>query len=98
MFVGRSYDQGSWIRRTTKESLSNNGRNSPAPGQGKLHFCHRYIFFTTGTLSDYKSDEKQDTNLLVPSDSVKPGASTELISQVMVPLVVEVKWTLTMFI
>ncbi|KAG5319825.1 hypothetical protein C0989_000798, partial [Termitomyces sp. Mn162] len=33
MFVGRSYDQGSWIRRTTKESLTNNGRNSPIPVQ-----------------------------------------------------------------
>ncbi|KAG6851405.1 hypothetical protein H0H93_005803 [Arthromyces matolae] len=33
-FVGRSYDQGSWIRRSTKESLvATNGRNSPAPAQ-----------------------------------------------------------------
>ncbi|KAF8640453.1 hypothetical protein AX17_000117 [Amanita inopinata Kibby_2008] len=30
-FVGRSYDQGSWIRRPTKESLIANGRDSPAP-------------------------------------------------------------------
>ncbi|KAG6813245.1 hypothetical protein H0H92_012882 [Tricholoma furcatifolium] len=33
MFVGRSYDQGSWIRRSTKESLVTNGRGSPAPSQ-----------------------------------------------------------------
>ncbi|KAG6874376.1 hypothetical protein C0995_015112 [Termitomyces sp. Mi166 len=33
MFVGRSYDQGSWIRRTTKESLTTNGRKSPVPVQ-----------------------------------------------------------------
>ncbi|KAG6841563.1 hypothetical protein C0991_009598 [Blastosporella zonata] len=64
MFVGRSYDQGSWIRRSTKESLVTNGRSSPAPSQ------------------DVKSDEKQDASTLVPPDSAKPGASTELISQI----------------
>ncbi|KAG5643542.1 hypothetical protein DXG03_000683 [Asterophora parasitica] len=35
IFVGRSFDQGSWIRRTTKESLVTNGRDSPAPRDGK---------------------------------------------------------------
>ncbi|KAG2022683.1 hypothetical protein CC2G_000411 [Coprinopsis cinerea AmutBmut pab1-1] len=30
-FVGRSSDQGSWIRRTTKDNLAANGRNSPRP-------------------------------------------------------------------
>ncbi|KAF5384809.1 hypothetical protein D9615_001099 [Tricholomella constricta] len=34
IFVGRSFDQGSWIRRTTKESLVSNGRDSPAPRDG----------------------------------------------------------------
>jgi hypothetical protein len=29
-FVGRSQDQGSWIRRSAKESLIPNGRDSPA--------------------------------------------------------------------
>ncbi|KNZ76347.1 Protein dopey [Termitomyces sp. J132] len=64
MFVGRSYDQGSWIRRTTKESLTNNGRNSPIPVQ------------------DYKNEERQDVNTLVPSDPAKSGDSTELISKI----------------
>ncbi|KAK0466281.1 Dopey, N-terminal-domain-containing protein [Desarmillaria tabescens] len=31
VYVGRSFDQGSWIRRTTKEALTTNGRESPAP-------------------------------------------------------------------
>lgn len=31
MFVGRSSDQGSWIRRSAKEAIATNGRNSPAP-------------------------------------------------------------------
>ncbi|KAK0500731.1 Dopey, N-terminal-domain-containing protein [Armillaria luteobubalina] len=31
IYVGRSFDQGSWIRRTTKEALATNGRESPAP-------------------------------------------------------------------
>ncbi|KAF8079121.1 Dopey, N-terminal-domain-containing protein [Lyophyllum atratum] len=35
IFVGRSYDQGSWIRRSTKESLATNGRDSPAPRDAK---------------------------------------------------------------
>ncbi|PPQ99509.1 hypothetical protein CVT24_005299 [Panaeolus cyanescens] len=31
VYVGRSSDQGSWIRRTTKDSVTNGGRDSPAP-------------------------------------------------------------------
>ncbi|KAF8215761.1 Dopey, N-terminal-domain-containing protein [Mycena galopus ATCC 62051] len=31
VFVGRAYDQGSWIRRSTKDALGTNGRESPAP-------------------------------------------------------------------
>ncbi|KAJ7610904.1 Dopey, N-terminal-domain-containing protein [Roridomyces roridus] len=31
VFVSRAYDQGSWIRRSTKDSLAANGRESPAP-------------------------------------------------------------------
>ncbi|KAK0199079.1 Dopey, N-terminal-domain-containing protein [Armillaria mellea] len=31
VYVGRSFDQGSWIRRSTKEALATNGRESPAP-------------------------------------------------------------------
>ncbi|KAL0565856.1 hypothetical protein V5O48_016166, partial [Marasmius crinis-equi] len=30
IFVGKSYDSGSWIRRTAKEALATNGRDSPA--------------------------------------------------------------------
>ncbi|THV06503.1 hypothetical protein K435DRAFT_960479 [Dendrothele bispora CBS 962.96] len=30
-FVGRTYDSGGWIRRTTKDALTTNGRDSPAP-------------------------------------------------------------------
>ncbi|TFK26748.1 hypothetical protein FA15DRAFT_255211 [Coprinopsis marcescibilis] len=32
-FVGRSTDQGSWIRRSTKDNLNTNGRDSPVPRQ-----------------------------------------------------------------
>lgn len=32
-FVGRSSDQGSWIRRSTKDTLATNGRDSPRPGK-----------------------------------------------------------------
>ncbi|KAK7025465.1 hypothetical protein VNI00_015993 [Paramarasmius palmivorus] len=35
-FVGRSYDSGSWIRRTAKEALTTNGRDSPAPRDVKV--------------------------------------------------------------
>ncbi|KAJ7897279.1 Dopey, N-terminal-domain-containing protein [Mycena olivaceomarginata] len=32
VFIGRAYDQGSWIRRSTKDALGgNSGRESPAP-------------------------------------------------------------------
>ncbi|KIY73422.1 hypothetical protein CYLTODRAFT_365976 [Cylindrobasidium torrendii FP15055 ss-10] len=30
-YVGRSFDQGSWIRRSAKDALVTNGRESPAP-------------------------------------------------------------------
>ncbi|KAJ6520217.1 Dopey, N-terminal-domain-containing protein [Mycena sanguinolenta] len=36
VFVGRAYDQGSWIRRSTKDALGTNGRESPAPRDEKL--------------------------------------------------------------
>ncbi|KAJ7750196.1 Dopey, N-terminal-domain-containing protein [Mycena metata] len=36
VFIGRAYDQGSWIRRSTKDSLVTNGRESPAPRDEKL--------------------------------------------------------------
>ncbi|KAK7464504.1 hypothetical protein VKT23_006673 [Stygiomarasmius scandens] len=35
-FVGRTYDSGGWIRRTTKEALATNGRESPAPRGEKV--------------------------------------------------------------
>ncbi|KAJ7742186.1 Dopey, N-terminal-domain-containing protein [Mycena olivaceomarginata] len=35
VFIGRAYDQGSWIRRSTKDALGgNSGRESPAPRAG----------------------------------------------------------------
>ncbi|KAJ7755024.1 Dopey, N-terminal-domain-containing protein [Mycena maculata] len=36
VFVGRAYDQGSWIRRSAKDALATNGRDSPAPRDEKL--------------------------------------------------------------
>jgi hypothetical protein len=35
VFIGRAYDQGSWIRRSTKDALGGtSGRESPAPRAG----------------------------------------------------------------
>lgn len=31
LIAGRSFDQGTWIRRSTKEALGVNGRTSPLP-------------------------------------------------------------------
>ncbi|KAG5652198.1 hypothetical protein H0H81_005933 [Sphagnurus paluster] len=63
IFVGRSFDQGSWMRRSTKESLVTNGRNSPIP--------------------DGKSDEKLDVSISsAPPDTPRPGASSELVTQI----------------
>ncbi|CAA7265849.1 unnamed protein product [Cyclocybe aegerita] len=36
VYVGRSTDQGSWIRRSAKEAISNSGRESPAPRQDSI--------------------------------------------------------------
>jgi hypothetical protein len=41
VYVGRSTDQGSWIRRSTKETIlsTGSGRESPAPRAGKWYIC-----------------------------------------------------------
>lgn len=41
IYVGRLTDQGSWIRRGTKEAIlsTGSGRESPAPRSGKLYTC-----------------------------------------------------------
>ncbi|KAJ7116821.1 Dopey, N-terminal-domain-containing protein [Mycena crocata] len=36
VFVGRAYEPGSWIRRSTKDTLVSSGRESPAPRDEKL--------------------------------------------------------------
>jgi hypothetical protein len=36
IYVGRFTDQGSWIRRSTKESVISSGRESPALRMGSV--------------------------------------------------------------
>lgn len=64
MFVGRSSDQGSWIRRSTKEAItSTNGRASPAP-----------------TRADSKApDEKAEDSAALPPDTARQPATSELL-------------------
>lgn len=66
VFVGRSFDQGSWIRRSTKESLITNGRDSPVPrsNDNKLE------------------EKVDTSSAPAPPDTPKLGASSELIAQI----------------
>ncbi|KAH7930453.1 hypothetical protein BV22DRAFT_1000727 [Leucogyrophana mollusca] len=65
-FVGRSADLPTWIKRTTKEALSTNGRASPVP-RG---------------VSDLKLDEKLNSSSTSLQDTAKPAWSAELPSQI----------------
>ncbi|RDB28675.1 Protein dopey [Hypsizygus marmoreus] len=66
IYVGRSFDQGSWIRRTTKESITTNGRDSPVP-RG------------TDGKTDEKLDASA---VSIPPETPRPGTTTELVSQI----------------
>ncbi|KAJ7103154.1 Dopey, N-terminal-domain-containing protein, partial [Mycena belliarum] len=69
VFVGRAYDQGSWIRRSTKDSLGTNGRESPAP---RVHITYWV-----------STDEKLSASVSsLNADPAPRPASAELASQV----------------
>jgi hypothetical protein len=82
VFVGRSADQGSWIRRSTKESLVTNGRDSPSLRNGMATASLKDI--RNNKSADLKLDEKIDgsTVSLPAPETPKIGASIELIAQV----------------
>ncbi|OCH88751.1 hypothetical protein OBBRIDRAFT_64803 [Obba rivulosa] len=64
--AGRPAESGSWIRRTQKETLGVNGRESPilrAPGDPKI-------------------DEKMNTSSTSLPDLVKPTYSTDVVDQI----------------
>ncbi|KIM47693.1 hypothetical protein M413DRAFT_439360 [Hebeloma cylindrosporum] len=66
LYVGRFTDQGSWIRRSTKESVIHSGRESPAPRSD-----------LTGKL-----DEKpESTTAILPPETPKL-ASLEVVGQI----------------
>ncbi|EJF67133.1 hypothetical protein DICSQDRAFT_151482 [Dichomitus squalens LYAD-421 SS1] len=65
---GRAVESGSWIRRTQRDNLVANGRDSPTP-----------TLRVTGTGLDEKS--ASSTSLPLP-DSVRPTYSTDVVQQV----------------
>ncbi|KAF8915027.1 Dopey, N-terminal-domain-containing protein [Mucidula mucida] len=66
-FVGRSFDQGSWIRRTAKDALGTNGRDSPIPR----------------AINEAKIDEKLNASVSsLPVESPRIASSSELIYQI----------------
>ena len=91
-FVGRSSDQGTWIRRGTKDSLTAgpiNGRESPVPRVGKCSPIDDNNQVLTGcrTASDSKLNEKAPAGVLSPQE---PLAGSELIFQVSLRLLLPV--------
>lgn len=81
VYVGRFTDQGSWIRRGTKESVINSGRESPALRGGE---CHKSI--TVGSTHMFiplkdasRVDEKTD---IVPLETPLKLGSIEVVGQV----------------
>ena len=80
--MGRSTDQGSWIRRGIKDPITSNGRESPGFRTGNA-----YQFPTVHALTDFKEtrvDDKSETlAMTMPPETSKVG-STEVIAQVSV--------------
>jgi hypothetical protein len=82
VYVGRSTDQGSWIRRGVKDPIISNGRESPGLRTGNV-----YQSLTVHTLTDFletRVDDKSETTpMTMPPETSKMG-STEVIAQVSV--------------
>ncbi|KAH9948184.1 Dopey, N-terminal-domain-containing protein [Amylocystis lapponica] len=70
VLAGRSFDQGSWIRRSQKDTLNTNGRDSPTPRDSRL------------LTPDTKLDEKPNASTISLPDSIKPTYNPDLIDQV----------------
>lgn len=70
MYVGRFTDQGSWIRRSTKESVLNSGRESPAlrPGQYSVN-CRKFLW--------YSPDPSVSEPGSRPDDKIEPNQALE---------------------
>lgn len=77
-FVGRSSDQGSWIRRSTKETLAQNGRDSPRPGKAPVPFS---TLLSHTAVESKVIDDKGDTTGSFILEGNK-GETTELFSQI----------------
>lgn len=82
-FVGRSFDQGTWIRRN-KDSMAANGRESPnlRSGTSVLAFRHKQCFDDPAV--ELKADENIETNASSLPDLVKSPVigSPNTVSQV----------------
>ncbi|KIK71711.1 hypothetical protein GYMLUDRAFT_33858 [Collybiopsis luxurians FD-317 M1] len=65
-YVGRSYGSGSWIRRSANETLSNNGRDSPAPGSRDSKIDEKFNASTTS----------------FTVDTPRTGATNEVVTQI----------------
>lgn len=81
LLVSRSSEQGTWIRRSTKESLGANGRDSPTPRGGKA-FSIDPDNRTSYTSKDPKLEEKLNSSTASLLDTPRPAGGTELVSQV----------------
>lgn len=81
VYVGRSTDQGSWIRRGIKDPIISNGRESPGLRTGNV-----YQFVAVHSLTDFletKVDDKSETTaMIMPPETSKMGS--EVIAQVSV--------------
>lgn len=78
--VGRSSDQGSWIRRATVKDGSTNGKDSPLPRTGMpITSSHHALAYSLSPDSKV-FEEKQDMSSSLSIDSAK-AESTELLMQ-----------------
>jgi hypothetical protein len=92
LFAGRSYDQGSWIRRGQATfGVNGTGRESPIP-RGKCMCTSIIVKVSNGMLvrSELKVDEKlNSSSTSLPTsvaDTSKPSTSTELTDHVSSPI------------
>ncbi|GBE77521.1 hypothetical protein SCP_0103960 [Sparassis crispa] len=82
VIASRSFDQGSWIRRSHKDTLLPNGRDSPRPR----------------VPSDTKYEERKNISVTSLQDTVKPNYSADVVEQINIYIATDVLPNLRRFL
>jgi hypothetical protein len=79
LIAGRSFDQGNWIRRSTKDAVASSGRASPTPGIGSPV---RVGFISIPTVSQDSVDASTEEKQGISISQTDRGSGMDIIDQV----------------